>query len=281
MIAYLTDGALAMGIDHILYGWIFFGIVTLLLFWFGSRWRERDAPDAAAAPGPPEASGPGRPAGRPAVAFAVAIAVLLAAPRAAARLGAADPADPAVGSIAPSPAAGWSGPYETADDWRPQFERPAGERRAAYVRGSEQVQFYAAVYGRQRQGAELISSMNRVYDPDGWRRVGERTREVMVDGRPLRVIETSLLLSGSGSARRRTAWHWYVVSGEPTTDPYVAKLLEAKARLTGGWDGSAVIALAADERSRPGAAEEILASFVRAHSDAIRRSVGPAAADPR
>src|SRR4029079_4205078 len=39
MIAHLSDMKLALGIDHLIYGWLFFGIVMLLLFWSGSFGR--------------------------------------------------------------------------------------------------------------------------------------------------------------------------------------------------------------------------------------------------
>ena len=48
MIAHLSDMKLALGVDHYIYGWVFFGIVMLLLFWIGSFWREDDQPE----PGP-------------------------------------------------------------------------------------------------------------------------------------------------------------------------------------------------------------------------------------
>ena len=44
MIAHLSDMKLALGVDHLIYGWVFFGIVMLLLFWIGSFWREIPAP---------------------------------------------------------------------------------------------------------------------------------------------------------------------------------------------------------------------------------------------
>ena len=35
MIAHLSDMKLALGVDHLIYGWVFFGLVMLLLFWVG------------------------------------------------------------------------------------------------------------------------------------------------------------------------------------------------------------------------------------------------------
>ena len=42
MTGHLSDMQLAVGVDHLIYGWIFFGFVMLLLFWIGSFWREDD-----------------------------------------------------------------------------------------------------------------------------------------------------------------------------------------------------------------------------------------------
>ena len=49
MIGHLSGMKYAVGVDHLIYGWVFFGIVMLLLFWIGSFWREDVAPAAAAA----------------------------------------------------------------------------------------------------------------------------------------------------------------------------------------------------------------------------------------
>ncbi len=42
MTGHLSDMSLAVGVDHLIYGWIFFGFVMMLLFWIGSIWREDD-----------------------------------------------------------------------------------------------------------------------------------------------------------------------------------------------------------------------------------------------
>jgi exosortase A len=51
MIGHLSNNKLATGVDHVIYGWVFFGFVMLLLFWVGSRWHEpiqdRRAKDAS------------------------------------------------------------------------------------------------------------------------------------------------------------------------------------------------------------------------------------------
>jgi len=48
MLGHLSNNRLAVGVDHVIYGWFFFGLVMLLLFWIGSRWQENlpDQPTA-------------------------------------------------------------------------------------------------------------------------------------------------------------------------------------------------------------------------------------------
>jgi hypothetical protein len=50
MIGQLSEMKYAVGIDHLIYGWLFFGVVVLILFWIGSFWREDFDPRPAASP---------------------------------------------------------------------------------------------------------------------------------------------------------------------------------------------------------------------------------------
>ena len=40
MLGHLSNNQIAVGVDHLIYGWVFFGLVMLLLFWVGSFWQE-------------------------------------------------------------------------------------------------------------------------------------------------------------------------------------------------------------------------------------------------
>ena len=52
MIGHFIDMRYAKGFDHLFIGWVFFGIVMLLLFWFGSLWREDESQVPADNPEP-------------------------------------------------------------------------------------------------------------------------------------------------------------------------------------------------------------------------------------
>src|SRR5262245_60586790 len=40
VIGHLSGNTLAAGVDHLVYGWVFFGIVIAIMFWIGSRWYD-------------------------------------------------------------------------------------------------------------------------------------------------------------------------------------------------------------------------------------------------
>jgi hypothetical protein len=51
LIAHYSDMKLALGVDHFVYGWVWFGIVMLAMFWIGLIWRE-DLDESARRPQP-------------------------------------------------------------------------------------------------------------------------------------------------------------------------------------------------------------------------------------
>jgi len=44
MLGHFSDNRIAAGVDHLIYGWIFFGIVIAIMFAIGATWREDDTP---------------------------------------------------------------------------------------------------------------------------------------------------------------------------------------------------------------------------------------------
>ena len=46
MIGHLSGNKLAVGVDHLVYGWVFFGIVIMAMFAIGARWSETTPAEA-------------------------------------------------------------------------------------------------------------------------------------------------------------------------------------------------------------------------------------------
>ncbi|MEP6557634.1 MAG: exosortase A [Burkholderiales bacterium] len=47
MLGHLSDNRIATGVDHLVYGWVFFGIVISIMFVIGARWTEPALPHGA------------------------------------------------------------------------------------------------------------------------------------------------------------------------------------------------------------------------------------------
>jgi exosortase A len=270
MIAYLSDMKLALGVDHLIYGWVFFGIVVTIMFTIGAFWRDPPAPT----PTPDEPPGP------PAWTGAQLVLVSLAAVAVWPLLGqlldrsAAGDSDLGVALHAPPAVGGWQVSDESAWDWRPQVLNPDGHLYRFYRKDGRVVGLYLGVYAAQRQGAELVNSQNimvRQKHPE-WSNKGEWGVSASLDGRPVQVLQAKLV----SPRLRLLAWHWDRVGSLYTTNDYLAKLWQALQRLTGGRRDGAFIVVATPYENRPHTVQPVLQSFIDAMLPGIERSLDQA-----
>jgi EpsI family protein len=259
LLAHYSNNTIAVGFDHIVYGWLFFSLVTLLLIWFGFLLREGpiSRPPAVVTKTVPMAARllPGQ------VIVAGILAILLvAAPRAYAewREATVPPVDIAAFQ-APDVAAPWQKVVGGVDRWQPRFIGPDAELRQDYVAGDKRVDLYIAFYTRQRYGAKAVSAENRLADDELWTRSGSGTARADVDGAPL-TMATERMMSGK---TKRVVWWWYWVNGRFTANGIVAKLLQAEAEIFGGDRSAAVVAVGTDSDSL-GTERETLRNFLAA-----------------
>jgi EpsI family protein len=234
MIGHLSGMELATGVDHIIYGWLFFGLVMFVMFWIGSFWREDTAPAPAAA-----AASAARTAGMPPRLPAMVIGVLLMCAfwPALALMGERanhNPAPVRLADVAVSaPAA--------ADfaDWKPFYMEPDARFHRAYQAGGLPVSLTVLYYRNQNPDKNLISSMNRLsgYE-DAWHEVEGTSRFETVAGTPVTLHE-GILRTPQGAIM---VWTFKWVGGHYTGSDPVGKLWQAanKAMLRGD-DGAAVM----------------------------------------
>lgn len=227
----------ATGLDHMIFGWQFFGTVLVALLLAGWFFR-----DPLVLPARLPANGD-MPSTARMVVWPVAIALLVAGPAWTTGLGAPAPVEP-VNVVAPT-LTGWSGPQTMASDWQPVFNGAAGQVKAAYQpdAGGEPVELFHAVYtGKPRSGHTLITYGNRLYDSSLMQVLSSASRQFkLVDGRNQSAGELRL----SGAADSRLVWYWYCVDRRCTRSPMVTKLLQARSVFGGGVSRSSVWALSA------------------------------------
>ena len=238
MIGHLTEMRYAVGVDHLIYGWVFFGIVMLILFWIGTFWREDDVPrDAAPGAGAlPRRREPSLPA---IMAAAIASAAMAAIwPVAASRLEGTGPYTVPM-LQAPPAAGGWQPLAGRLTDWTPRFINPHALVEQAYGKEAKRVGLYIGYYRNQRDGAKLITSKNTLVHSThpAWGNIGETHRTSIFNNEEVPLIESRL----RGRSMSMLVWSWYWVDGRYVVNPYWAKLLQATSRLFGDGDDGAVV----------------------------------------
>jgi exosortase A len=291
MIAHLTDNRLALGVDHFIYGWFFFGVVIAATFWIGSLWREAPAAAPTAASG--AASGPA-PGGTSPAAGAATAPLLLGA-LAALAIGLAwrpvagvlvDRTRQPVGELAAITAVeGWQALPAPPAAWAPGYRGAAATLHQGFARDGAPVGLFVALYGEQRPGHELVGSGNALVDDEDprWRSIGT-AREAVPWGEVRIEAETSHLVGRDGTQLTVRSWYW--ADGRWTASRALAKARLAAARLRLAPDHTAVIVLYAPRNDdAAGAAQRLdrfgtdvaasVAQALRAASDAGRRVSTP------
>jgi exosortase A len=270
MIGHLSGMKYAVGFDHLIYGWLFFGVVVLILFWIGSFWREDLDPHPAAPHSVPLAARD-HPSQVTIIVATIAAAGLVAMwPVAAVRLAAAGAYGPPA-LQAPLSAGEWQPVAEHLTDWTPRFLSPSAQINQAYGKKASRVGLYIAYYRNQQQGARLISSYNTLVPSDDrvWKNISETRRTLVLDQEEIASIEARL----HGRFTNLLIWRWYWVDGRYIANPYWAKFLQAKSRLIGRGDDGAIVIVYAPYDDPPLDAERVLKDFVGAILPAITRSL--------
>lgn len=251
MIAHLSDMKLALGVDHYIYGWVFFGIVMLLLFWVGNFWRE-DKDQSVVSP-PRISASTGGVKSKNILLIALGCLALISTAPIAAYLSSGVPETATLTLKTPEPVAPWELSLKPAWDWKPRYLGMSAELHQAYVRGTQPASIYLAYYRNQRQDAELVNSQNVMIpqkDPH-WSNVGEQKIVISLAGQPVEIRQTQL----RSVNENLLIWDWYWLDGTYTSNPYVAKLVEAKGKLLGRQRHAAGIIMATryDEKIQPAA----------------------------
>lgn len=270
MIGHLSNNRLAVGVDHIIYGWVFFGLVMLLLFWIGSFWQEDPAPPVAP---PARESAPGA---APGTLFAAAIAAIVAAgiwvP-----LEASVDRSAAGGALtfpAVADANGWAPAALGLADWKPRYEGYAAETQRTFNKDGRNVGLYIAYYPHQSKGHELVTSINQLVVPEDWKwkQLGRGSDSVAWMGRTEHVDRADL----SGQTTTLRAFRLYWVAGSVTSSPYAAKALQAWSKLTRRGDDAALIVIYGARRSHDDDPTPSLRAFAQEMSPSIERALAAA-----
>lgn len=286
MIGHLSSMRLATGIDHIIYGWIFFGLVMLFLFWIGSFWREdvKEPSNQAGEFRQPLLGvfviGKGN---RPAVGRMIVLIGLVASLLAVGSLYTVHVESRQAGITGaalafPAGPPGWR--TETPFvEWAPHYLHLSESRSQTYADSTGPVGLYIGLYRDQQEGSELIAwenniVFNKANSRGDWYRVAEADREITLpEGETLSVPVTRI----TNGHQYLEVWSWFWVAGHSTANKMEAKVQTLKARLLGRSDAAAVIAVYVPVRQGEPNPGRRVSSFIRQILPSIKHNLNVAA----
>ncbi|WP_296611307.1 exosortase A [Sphingomonas sp.] len=233
--AVLTSVEQATGYDHIVFGWVFFGLVMAAVLAIGWKWFDR-APDAPAFD-PARLQGAVRWPLDAIVAALLVLAVAAAFPGWSAAI--AGRAQTLPQHIDLPQVAGWTrAPVSTRAPWAPTYPGADHQLFGRYVDGGgNAVDLAIAVYGSQHQGKEMVGfGIGVMQQDDRWVRVEDLDD---LDG------GTVMRITAPGPVERQVAT-WYRIGNVLTSDPKIVKLETLKAKLLGGAQRAVAIHVSAE-----------------------------------
>ncbi|WP_271009329.1 exosortase A [Paucibacter sp. B51] len=286
LLGHVSGNELATGADHLLYGWVFFGIIMLAMFMVGGRWAEADAQGLDT---PPAANGAALTSRAPAVGLTTLGAGLLVllAPFAWSQHLAVPASQTELRLALPTGSLGaWTSMPATAPMLKPVFQSPAAQAAAVFRKGNQELGVHVAYYRQQSYRSKLISSVNTLVASEDrqWSVVSQGRLDLPQASLAVRRVEL-LNLRGTDSPwpRRLDVWQVYWINGDATSRDWQAKLLALWHRLMGRGDDAASLVFYTD-RGDEGAGEAVLREFVQenwaAFDAALRKTRDAQAAAP-
>jgi len=253
MLGHFSDMKIATGVDHLIYGWILFGIIIATMFYIGSFWRDSKSDFDMKAP----AVEHHQPKSYSARYLTISLVMISLLQLLLYQLQShtvdfrhttnAMPELDHFGS--------WQRQSINATKWSPIFHQPDLTLNEIYASSQGSVQLDIGYFHTQRDGSEAVSRSNVLVNPYGgdWK-----------------IVSSSVVNTGESSVRETTisysnekllTWQWYRMGEFQTYNPYMAKLYEAYMRVFSGRTDGAYIALATPLNEDINAARTILSSF--------------------
>jgi exosortase A len=264
MIGHYSGMELATGVDHLIYGWLFFGVVIAMMFYIGSFWRE----DVEPAPVQQKIADavPSTKNRHVYIAFGALLVSISLAPLKA--YTESEEIDSEMALVIKAPVLpAWQPVPQTLTDWHPHYLGVDVELHQTYDNSGDQVSLYLGYYVVQRQGAELITSTNLLVSLE------DEERKQIDDGvLQFSQYEIPRSIVKSGQQNLLVAYY-YLVDGELVSNPYLTKLMEARSRLFGGDKSASIISVATPLDSGKEHAESVLVSFLAEMEAPLRATI--------
>lgn len=274
MLGHWSGMTIATGADHLVYGWVFFGIVIFVLFWLGNFFREDEAP-------PPPLEPVSASASSMVASTALPLTVLLVVALAYLAPGFAynSESDPVLSErtelVLPGPLPGWQ--IRNLSPWYWQPPGVGGAEIARYYHdGAVQVGLIVQYDTGEPWSNDVLGSSTLFAEWRSGSRVAMRQQYTVAAGAESFVVDEATVVGVDDGLR---IWSWYDVGGFFTSSAYRAKIQQALAFLGIGERGTYRVILATadteDSVESRAAMEAFLALYREPLMQSLRRAAQP------
>lgn len=286
MIGHLSGNELATGVDHLVYGWVFFGVVILIMLFIGARWADAPEPPSAGSVGVSSFSmSTSARRGLPSSGAALVVLGIVLLPHLAERVFALGTQSGPVALQVPAAVAPWQQEAAPPSSWVPAFQAAVASSHTGYrAPDGRVVGLHLSYYRNQDYERKLVTSSNVLVTSDdkNWVRTVSGQARTAMGGQPLDVSTATLrgaFIGQSHGAQRLQVWQFYWVNGGFTASDVKAKLQGALGRASGKGDDGAILVIytpmdpALPEGEGRAAATATLQAFLQAQGTSIEAAL--------
>jgi len=245
ILGHLSGNKIATGVDHIIYGWLFFGIVIGVMFLIGSRWSEPSAglPNGSHVLGADATEGNCRSVLYVSI-FVMAFLLLPVGLQGLVERGSSSSLNGGVGLS--DVRSSWDFHAGRKIDWSPAYKNSTRDLVGQFDKDGRVVDVFVGFYVNQGYGRKMISSDNSlvVSNDRQWSKVSSENKSIEMES--VNIPLRTAMLRGSGFVEgdlRLNVWQFYWINGFVTNNDYIAIIYGVFQRILGGGDDSAVVVL--------------------------------------
>ena len=213
IIAHYSEMEYATGVDHLVYGWVFFGFVIMLMFYIGGKFADaEESVNTLSSTKQALTKNHFKP-----LLVVLSGAVLLINYWLLANMTTA---------LAPQQAlTALSGKAVNVSDWGINYQNALRRSHISYdvIEGAN-IELFRAVYAHKQNRGELINSLNHLYDQEHWTIFDKGTVEIA--NQPVNWLHLH-----NPIGQDRFVYYWYSVAGQVALNDHETKLKQALASI--------------------------------------------------
>jgi exosortase A len=248
LLGHLSGNTIAVGVDHIIYGWVFFGIVIISMFMIGIRWAEIAPLDKGTVDF--SNNGTDKPKKVAFLFVGLIVGIIFSAVPVfySERINLVQNPNNVKLALPDTGKQGWLLLPAVEDPWKPLYQKTASEINGIYKKSGNRVGLYIGYYRNQYFDKKLISSENVLVSTQDshWNTIYQAVSKVKISNDLIGIKSTTLRHIDSVASvgdMQMEVWRYYWIGGYVTNSDYLAKVYTGISKLLGYGDDAAVVVL--------------------------------------